>query len=97
MLSTIHQRYHHPNHSIVPHSKCSNACTKITSGTLSPDTTATTSSGYSTGDSSISTTTNPSSNKTSSSIADTQDKTKPKGKLCTKNFKKTWNKDINYL
>ncbi|CAF0997065.1 unnamed protein product [Rotaria sordida] len=71
MLSKRRQR----NHTLLKTSKFSDQSKQSTSGTLSPDTIATTSSGYSTGDSSIST----SKKSSSSSITCNQHKTKSKG------------------
>ncbi|CAF2411149.1 unnamed protein product [Rotaria sp. Silwood2] len=77
MLSKGCQRHH----ALLKTSKFSDQSKQSTSGTLSPDTIATTSSGYSTGDSSISTTMISISKKTSSSsITCNQHKTKAKGK-----------------
>ncbi|CAF3413689.1 unnamed protein product [Rotaria sp. Silwood1] len=77
MLSKGYQRHH----ALLKTSKFSDQSKQSTSGTLSPDTIATTSSGYSTGDSSISTTMISTSKKSSSSITSNQHKTKSKGFL----------------
>ncbi|CAF3786176.1 unnamed protein product [Adineta steineri] len=80
MLSNQRQRQQQQHHSLQQASKTTDMFKQPILGTLSPDTTVTTSSGYSTGGSSVSTTINLSPKKSSVLIARKQQhKTKSKG------------------